>query len=265
MADLLTFTAASGATYRYTNADIEITYNGNLFTSNDIKFKRETTKTIIGVEVDMLDIVLYASPTNLIGGVPALQALHNGGMDGATVKLERTFMATWGDTSAGTVLLFQGSVAESEFGRTEAKLTVKSALELLNIQMPRNLYTPNCVHTLFDSGCGVVKANFAVTSSINNASTTRVIVCGLAQASGYFDQGTLIFTSGLNNGVKRNIQSYLTGQFTLSYPLSAAPAIGDTFTTYPGCDKTQNTCTTKYNNLVSFRGMPYIPTPETAV
>jgi hypothetical protein len=43
------------------------------------------------------------------------------------------------------------------------------------------------------------------------------------------------------------------------------PNTGDTFTAYPGCDKTQNTCTSKFNNLVNFGGFPYVPVPEAAI
>jgi uncharacterized phage protein (TIGR02218 family) len=266
MADLLTITTAAGTAYRYTSADIDLRYSGNTFSSTDLKFKRGRTRTVIGVEVDTLDLVLYAAPTNLIGGVAVLQSLHNGGLDGATVRLERVFMPTWGDTSAGTVLLFQGTMSESQFGRTEANLTVKSALELLNVKMPRNLYSPQCIHTLYDTGCGLTKASFAITGTISAGATTRVLPCNLTQASGWFDQGTLVLTSGANNGVKRNIQTYTGGQATLSYPLSVAPSAGDNFTAYPGCDKTQATCqSTKFNNLIGFRGFPYIPTPEAAL
>ena len=265
MADLLTLTTLGGVDYRYTSAGIDLSYGGNLYSSGDVQFVRNRTRTLIGIEVDTLSLTLQASASNLVGGIPVLQALHNGGMDGATVKLERVFMATWGDTSAGTVLLFQGVVAESEFGRTEARLTVKSALELLNIKMPRNLYTPNCIHTLFDSGCGLNKASFGVVGSISAGSTTRLLNCTLAQAAGWFDQGTITFTSGLNNGVSRNIQSYTSGQIVLNYPLSIAPGTGDGFTAYPGDDKTQSPCANKFNNIVSFRGFPYIPTNETAL
>jgi len=48
-------------------------------------------------------------------------------------------------------------------------------------------------------------------------------------------------------------------------PLPFAPNAGDAFTAYPGCDKTQNTCTAKFNNLANFEGFPYVPAPETAI
>lgn len=265
MADLLTITTIGGAIYRYTSADVDLSVGGNLFSASGVRFKRGTTRTVIGIEVDTLDLTLYASATDMLGALPILAALNNGGLDGAAVKLERVFMATFGDTSAGTVVLFAGRVAECQFGRTEARLSVKSDLEILNIKMPRNLYAPNCIHTLFDAGCGLSKGGFGVAGTTIAGGTKTVIPCSLIQAAGYFDQGTITFTSGANAGVTRNIKSYAVGSVTLNYPLSNAPGIGDAFTAWPGCDKTQATCAAKFGNLANFRGFPYIPTPETAL
>ncbi len=264
-ADLYTITTITGAVYRYTNADIDLTVSGNVFISTGAQFKRGNTRTIVGLEVDTLDLTIYADSTHLMGGVPILQALQNGALDGAYVQLERTFMASWGDTSAGTIILFTGRVSEAQFSRTEANVKVKSDLELLNIQMPRNLYQPSCLHTLFDASCGKIKSSFAAAAVVAAGSTKAILNCGLGQASGYFDQGTVTFTGGVNNGVTRTIKIYTPGVVVLSYPLQAAPANGDTFNAYPGCDKTQDTCTNKYANVANFRGQPYIPIPETAL
>lgn len=265
MADLLTLTTLGGTAYRYTSADIDIPYGGNTFSAQGVRFKRGRTRTVIGVEVDELDINFYASSGNLLGGVPFFQALHNGALDGAEVRLERAFMATWGDTSPGTLVMFSGRVSTYELGRTEARVKVKSDLELLNVKMPRNLYQPGCLHTLFDTGCGLTKAAFGAATTAASGSTRQVLNCGLAQAAGYFDQGTITFTSGANNGVTRNVKSYTPGVVTLSYPLPSTPTIGDSFTAYPGCDKKQATCSGKFSNLANFRGFPYVPVPETVL
>jgi len=52
---------------------------------------------------------------------------------------------------------------------------------------------------------------------------------------------------------------------TLSRPLLNIPIAGDTYTLYAGCDKLQATCSGKFNNLVHFRGFPYIPASEVSV
>lgn len=266
MADLLTLTTVGGTVYRYTSADKSIVYAGNTFSANDVLFKRGRTRLVIGVEVDELDLTFYAKPTNLLGGVPFLHAVHNRALDGAEVLLERGFAPTWNDPITGTLIQFGGRCGPFELGRAAgARVKVKSDLELLNVKIPRNVYQPSCLHTLYDTGCGLTKASFAAATTAASGSTKQVLNCGLAQAAAYFDQGTITFTSGANNGVTRNVKSYTPGVVTLSYPLPSTPAIGDGFTAYPGCDKRQATCSGKFANLVNFRGFPYVPVPETVL
>lgn len=265
MADLYTFTLAGGTVLRYAAADADIRVGAYLFAGRGPLFKRGSTRVVLGVEVDSLDVTAFADDTHLVGGVPFLQAVTTGAFDGALLTVERAFMASWGDTSAGTIVLFSGRVAETTASRTEARLTVRSDIELLNIKMPRNLYQPGCVHTLFDAGCGLSKAALGVNTAVAAGSSPSVLACGLVQAAGHFDLGTVTFLAGLNAGVSRTVKRYVPGELTLSYPLPKAPGVGDVFTAYPGCDKRQDTCGAKFNNLINFRGFPYVPIPETAL
>ncbi|MBE7190375.1 phage BR0599 family protein, partial [Jatrophihabitans endophyticus] len=51
----------------------------------------------------------------------------------------------------------------------------------------------------------------------------------------------------------------------LAYPLTAAPAAGDAFTVYQGCDHRLATCQTQFANQANFRGFPFIPPPTLAI
>lgn len=53
--------------------------------------------------------------------------------------------------------------------------------------------------------------------------------------------------------------------FAFSFPFWNAPAVGDMFVVTAGSDHSQDTCTNKFNNLVHFRGFPYVTQPITAV
>lgn len=262
MADLYTFNLVGGMVLRYTSADGALTVGGNTFDGGSVIIERSRIRTVIGVEVDTLDINIAAMPEHLVGTTPILKALRNGALDGASLTVERCFMPTWGDTSLGTVVLFSGKVADMEVGRFEAKIRVNSDLHLLNIQMPRNLYQPGCLNTLFDGACTISKASFGASSTVNGGSTTSVINCGLTQAAGHFDMGTITFTAGVNVGVTRSIKQYTPGVITLMNPLVSTPLPTDTFIAYAGCDKTKATCQSKFNNVINFRGFPYVPAPE---
>lgn len=265
MADLYTITTIGGQSFRYTSYDYDLTYGGNVFSASDAILERSSVRFVIGVEVDTLDLTIRASEGNLLSGTPLLQAIHNGGLDGSRVRLERVFMGTPGDTSAGAILLFEGRTADIECSRTMAQLKVNSDLELLNIQMPRNLYQPGCIHNLYDAGCALSKSSWAVAGSISSVLNYNQIASGLTQADGFFDNGVILFTSGSNVQVRKTVKKYVGGSFTFSTPFKVLPLAGDTFTAYPGCDKSQSTCGTKFSNVVHFRGFPYIPIPETSL
>ena len=135
---------------------------------------------------------------------------------------------------------------------------------LLDIDMPRNIYQPTCLHTLYDSGCALVKNAYGTGGSVGGGSTASVINWTSANAS--FQQGSITFTSGVNAGVTANVNAVVAGaSLTLGYPLQSVPSPGDSFTIYYGCDHTTATCQSRFSNLGNFRGFPYVPPPQMAV
>lgn len=265
MVDLFTFTFADSSVLRYCSSDIVAVVGARTFSPAGPLLKRGRTRTVIGVEVDTLELQVSASAAHTINGVPWLQAIANGVFDGARVELERAFAPSPEEAFAGSVYLFSGQVADSEVTTLSARLTVASDLQRLNIQMPRNLYQPGCLHSLYDTGCGVSKAGLASPTTIASGSTRSTLNCGLTQADGYFTLGEMVCTDGPNAGVRRTIKAYSTGVVGLSYPLPYAPTVGDSFTAYPGCDKRLTTCQTKFSNQARFRAFPFVPVPEAAL
>ena len=160
MADIFTFTMLSGTILCYTNVDVTFTYNGNTYLANSILVDGLKYKASVGLEVDQQQITVAALSTDTItGGAPFLQALRDGSFDGCEIERDRVFFSdVIGGTAIGSVTLFKGRLGViDEIGRTSAKLTVNSDLVLLDIDMPRNVYQPTCLHTLYDSGCTLVQ------------------------------------------------------------------------------------------------------------
>lgn len=267
MADVFTFTLASGVVLRYTNVDVTVTYNGNAYAANSVRVSGLKYKASIGLEVDQQQITVSALATDTIGaGASFLQALRDGSFDGALVERDRVFFSDdIGGTVIGGVTLFKGRLGKIEkIGRTSATITVNSDLVLLDHDMPRNIYQPTCLHTLYDSGCALSRSSFSTNGTVGPGSTASVI--NWAGAANNFRQGTLTFTSGVNDGVSVTVGSVNPGtSVMLIYPLEAVPSPGDTFTVAFGCDHTPSTCQNKFNNLVNFRGFPFVPPPQMAV
>ena len=264
MADCYTITLRSGAILTYTNADVPIAMNGAVFAANAVLVDGLTFKTTTGLDVDQQHISIAARPTDTIGGVPFLVALRQGVFDGCELQRERAFLASWGATPIGSVILFKGRLTSVDsIGRTSAEITVASDLVLLDLDMPRNLYQPTCGHTLYDSGCGLIKNAFGTAGLVTAGSTPAILLWSGAAAA--YVQGTIFFSSGTNAGGSATVKSAAAGvSLTLGYPLAATPAAGDTFTIYMGCDHTKATCQAKFGNLANFRGFPFVPPPTAA-
>lgn len=251
-----------------TNYDHALTVGGHTYNDGFMLKRSALTST---ADLSPGSITLEISPqfdavdAMKVGNYSVSESLRRGYFDNAAVSFSKIFMQTAGDTSLGGVLWFKGAVANVEVARASATITIESALAQLNVAMPRNVYQTGCLHALFDAGCTLSKASYKSTGSVSGTPTSlrAFSYAGLAQASGYFSLGTIKFTSGKNNGETRSVKFYGSGTIILANPLPVIPAASDTFDIYPGCDKTQGTCTTKFSNIVHFRGYPYIPVPET--
>lgn len=273
VADAYTFYLVDGTILRYTNGDTDIVYNGNTYSAggnNGAIFNGGVNTELswkTGLEVDTLKFDV-APRSATVEGYDWFSAIRNGLFDGAQFSLGRFYMSTYGDTSAGLLIVFNGRTGEIDIDRTKVSFNINGFTELFNQPIPRNLYQTNCLNTLYDSACTLSQISFAISGTVSSGSTGSVINCGLSQATGYFTLGKMQFTSGINNGLWRTVQQYIHGSpstININIPFYTSPSASDTFTIYPGCDKTMSTCTNKFSNLVNFRGFPFIPENSTAV
>lgn len=85
------------------------------------------------------------------------------------------------------------------------------------------------------------------------------VVTPMGGTAGRFDNGTITFTSGANNGRSQDIVYYDVGRFTLFLPMPFPVSIGDTYVATAGCDKSLQTCRDRFFNQFNFRGSPYVP------
>ena len=84
------------------------------------------------------------------------------------------------------------------------------------------------------------------------------------QADGWFDFGFLEWTTGLNSGLKADIVSSLLNSsvkqdIKIFQDMPHDVQIGDLATIYVGCDRLPATCKTKFDNLLQFGGLHFMP------
>lgn len=269
-ADCFTITLSDGTVLRYTNAQRTVRIippdevNPVNFISNSILIDGAKMNSKLGLTVDEQDLVIYANTGMTLNGQPWMKALRIGFLDGATIRRDRAYAYDWGQPWQGAITLFQGFVSLVDpVGGTQANVKVKSSLVTLDQDMPRNFFQTGCQHTLFDSGCTLVKADHAV-SGVTESGTTASQIEWSSATLGEYDLGTITFETGPNTGVSRTIRTSTGTALKLVFPFENTPGVGDQFKAYPGCDLTSLTCDNKFNNLDNFRGYPYTPPTSTA-
>lgn len=263
-ADCFTFTLLTGVVLTYTNVDQPVIYNGATFSALGPLVQGLKYKASVGLEVDKQQITIAARPVDLVSGAPFLTALRDGAFDGATLQRDRVFLTAIGGTVVGGVTLFHGRISTIDVvGRTTATLTVASDLVILDYAMPSNIYSPSCLHTLYDVGCAVIRGTYASNGMIASGSTASTIAFAGAQSS--HAQGAIVFLSGVNANTRATVKSVVSGSsLNLIYPLPTPCVIGDSFTVYFGCDHTRGTCQSVFSNLANYRGFPFVPPPQIA-
>lgn len=284
--DLYTISLNVGSVLRFTDANFSIT-SGDTFDGSSLMINSEdspsTASWKLGLDVSnwtvavmprTIDAVTGELFPDKIGSVPWTSAARRGYLDGARFHVERAYFASTPTypltnntaTAIGKISIFLGSIATVDISEMKVIITANDYRELLDTNMPRNVFQSGCRHKLFDTGCTLTASSFVNNMTVTGSSTRSAITSGTTTPGGSttFTLGRIVFTSGANQGFQRTVLSWTPGSFVLQNPLPYAPAIGDTFQAYPGCDKTVDHCKL-FDNLLNFGGEPYIPAAELAV
>lgn len=184
------------------------------------------------------------------------ESLLNGDWDDARIEI---FLADYENTTE-TVACLTGYIGEVANEITAFVAEVRSLLQRA-AQQVGYLCSAACKAQLGDTACGVL-VSFEVGSVTSVISSKVFRDTGLiGGGADYYQFGLVAWSSGANAGATHEIKRYATatGEFELQETPAGTIQAGDGFTVSPGCDKTLDTCKTKFNNIVRFRGEPFIP------
>lgn len=269
-ADLYTINLNGGAVLRWASSTFPIAYGGVTFGMGPI-CSDSGVQSKAGVEVSSTDITFAASASFTIGGTPFLDWVENGGFDGASVTIQRVFAPDWitmASAPIGGYLRFYGRYdGAKELGQTQVIITASDWRVLLANNVPQDCYQTSCRNVLGDAKCGFNVSSLAVSGiAVTGVTSGSAFAASSSLGAHPFTLGKVVFTSGANSGLSRSVKAYDgAGHFTFTAPFPATPAIGDTFTAYPGCDLSIATCSGTFANLSRFRGEPFIPPPQTGL
>jgi uncharacterized phage protein (TIGR02218 family) len=275
MGHLYQFVSLSGLNDYFTDMDVDIPYGGNAYKSGSLRIEGLRRKIQVGFSVDSQDVRIYALPTDTLWGAAFLSGVESGLLDGAQVIRTRVVWPLVTGNAAHDVLgtpigvwpMFTGYIAEVKGGGvTHVEVTVKSALMKLDVGMPRNYYQQGCLWALYDTGCTLLQSSFTQTGTVISPSDNILIYPsgGVPTPNGadslpQYYLGKLQFTSGVNAGLLVTIATNSTTYLQLAYALETAPAVGNTFSFWPGCSKSFNTCNVKFSNDQNYRGFDRVP------
>jgi uncharacterized phage protein (TIGR02218 family) len=255
--------------FRWTSAPVDLVVAGVTYYAaggpNAPVINRGQYQRNNGTVIDTFDITL--SGTHQEGGFTLSNLAYRGALDGLSVEIDLLFCPQPGDTSLGPISnYFKGQVSTPEPRGLETILHCKSLMELLAVKLPHNRIQSQCNHVLYDAGCTLPRGAFTFSGTVQSATGQALVATVGSAVAGqvdkYFALGVITFTSGTLLGEKVNVSAWTqsTRTFVLGSGLTGAPAPGDTFTAYAGCDRARATCLTKFANLANFNGYPDVPT-----
>lgn len=157
------------------------------------------------------------------------------------------------------VLIFNGKVKSVAIKDHAATAECFFGDPVYTTEFPKLVYASACQHTLYDSGCGLLRENFKET-------VNALLVPGGLQSpifashpNGYYTYGYVYHAQEF-----RMILGHTGDTILLHIPFGAEVASGTAVDVYPGCDLTFDMCKNKFNNVQTgqpngFLGMPTIP------
>lgn len=164
------------------------------------------------------------------------------------------FRAHRGDNEV--VLAWQGEVVSGRPQGAQVVLACAPALYPLRNKLPSMTYQTQCNHALYGAGCQVDPSSFRVPALVSVVSgATLTVGAAAAFPDGWFNAGWV----QRDNGERRFILGHTGDQLTLHWAFSDL-ASTEEVDLYPGCDRTEQVCATKFGNLVNHFGFPRIPT-----
>lgn len=169
------------------------------------------------------------------------------------------FIVNYMDISQGRMLLRRGRLGEVTMQKDTFIAELRGLAENLQ-QTIGELYQPSCRAILGDSECKKVLTSFTFTGTVTTVTSGLIFTSNaLTQAAGYFTGGQITWTSGNNNGLKMEVKEFANKQVVLAQAMPYVIQVGNSFQIVAGCDKTHQTCISKFNNIINFRGEPFVP------
>lgn len=152
------------------------------------------------------------------------------------------------------LVFFEGLIRSVIFSGKSAKFTVVPIESSIEKHLPRWTFQSMCNAALYDDKCKAVRAAFDHDGTVIGVVGNEVTVNGAdAFANGFFTGGEIVV------GLERFWIIDHTGTVMTIFGQFVEDIAGEIATVYAGCAHDPTTCAIKFNNLINYRGYPYVP------
>ncbi len=154
--------------------------------------------------------------------------------------------------------IYNGILGRIEDNRHGFSGELSSAKEVLERDLvPRT--SPTCRATFCGRGCGLSSPRFTTRHILDEIDLDRNQVRFTSLDAQDYSDGQLRFLDGPQTGVTFGILGGSGDWLTLDRPISDNLASGTPAELREGCDHVFETCSTRFDNAVNFRGEPFLP------
>lgn len=257
---IITITTKDGTIKRFTDHDQDVVVGAETFLSDkSLAVSAITSSANNGIQSTNCNVIFSDD------GIAEIDVAR-GVYDKATVQFA---IIDYEYTSYGRIILLTGLLSTINVtNRRTGQIEVRGLLTRGDVRIGE-YFSAQCRADLGDARCGVATAAFTTTGTVTFVENQTKLRVSLATdfANGFFTFGVITFTSGDNDGISMEVLNQFAydvdeDSIYLSLRMPFDVQVGDTFDLVAGCDKRAETCKTKFDNFLNYRGEPNVPGPD---
>ena len=279
---LYELTDGDGNVSRFTSFETDLTHGGHTWDSDNWAHGDLTRS--LNIERDELELTTFVSLAN-----PLLAQSTASAETPLTVVIYSADLIT--GTVSNVVTFFTGEITKAGVKGSTLKATATPGGRRFDDLLPRLTKGPDCAHSLFDTGCTLLKTHWHFTGvvaagsssawpyTLNVATLARTTYAAPTYFADWFALGWVEWTPPTGPVQRRPIiasTNPVSGALTLTLKRwwDGTPINGDALVLYPGCDLQLATCRAyqasnnprgKFDNGDNFGGDPFIPAGDPAL
>lgn len=249
LAFCIKFSLKNGEVLGFTNGSNDLVIDGITYLANS-GFNASALEINSALTADNIDIEAVID-----NKIIKEEDIDNGRFDFADI----TFFLIDQENDGEQIILKQGYISEITRSNNKFYAAIKGVTQKLK-HNSTNTYSPLCRVKFAGKECGLDLKTYSFRGEVTEVISKKEFIDYLRyEEAGYFNNGIITFLSGNNKNHMMEVKNYSNSVIKLVMDLPYDIEIGDEYEITAGCLKDLNSCISKFNNAINFRGEPHIP------